>query len=271
MRKYILSAVGLGALIAVVVLWLTDDVQPGLLVYDVNPPLRIASLETTWLYALLMIFSFIPVFALSFDRWVAFYKTWRYLIPAIVIMAIPFIVWDVWFTRMEVWGFNESYFSGFRIASLPVEEWAFFIVVPFCCAFIYQNVRVKAKREWYLHVEPALSYILLVAFLVLGVWSWGMIYSSTTYLLTAAFMAGHIAWGDQGVRARFLLAFMWSLIPFLLIDGALTGLFTEAPIVVYNPEEFIGWRIGTIPVDDAVYGFLLLFGVTSIWERLGRA
>ena len=42
------------------------------------------------LYLLLMIFSFGSCLVLSFDRKVAFYKSIRFLVPAIVVVAIPF-------------------------------------------------------------------------------------------------------------------------------------------------------------------------------------
>jgi hypothetical protein len=41
----------------------------------------------------------------------------------------------------------------------------------------------------------------------------------------------------------------------------LTGGFLAEPIIVYNPAEFMNLRIVSIPVEDAVYGFLHLFGV----------
>jgi len=33
----------------------------------------------------------------------------------------------------------------------------------------------------------------------------------------------------------------------------MTGL--KSPIVNYNPGDFLGIRIGTIPIEDAVYGY----------------
>ena len=90
------------------------------------------------LYLLLMIFSFGSCLVLSFDRKVAFYKNIRFLGPAILSVAIPFLIWDQIFTDYGIWGFNEVYLQGFYIGKLPIEEVLFFFFIPYCCLFIYE-------------------------------------------------------------------------------------------------------------------------------------
>ena len=67
---------------------------------------------------------------------------------------------------------------------------------------------------------------------------------------------------------RFYLGYFVSLIPFLIMNGWLTGSFTEEPIVWYNDLHNMGIRIGTVPLEDSMYllGYLLL--VTMIYERV---
>ena len=51
------------------------------------------------------------------------------------------------------------------------------------------------------------------------------------------------------------------------VDGWLTKL--SAPIVIYNPTEFLGVRWPwDIPVEDFVYGFALMTLVLVTWVRL---
>ena len=50
-------------------------------------------------------------------------------------------------------------------------------------------------------------------------------------------------------QVDFLLAYLVSFLPFILINGALTGSFTKSPVVNYNPDEIIGLRIFTIPIE----------------------
>ena len=51
---------------------------------------------------------------------------------------------------------------------------------------------------------------------------------------------------------------MLFLIPFIIVNGILTGSWIEAPIVSYNPSENMGIRLLTIPVEDIFYGFEMI-------------
>ncbi len=88
-------------------------------------------------------------FLLSFDKRVAFYKQWKYLFPAILLMAVVFIAKDVIFAANAIWGgFNDTYLVGFRILGLPIEEWMFFFVVPYAIVFIYACLVVYVKKTY---------------------------------------------------------------------------------------------------------------------------
>ncbi len=67
---------------------------------------------------------------------------------------------------------------------------------------------------------------------------------------------------------RFYFAFGFILIPFLLVNGILTGSFIEGEVVWYNEKEIQGIRIATIPFEDVFYGMLLLLCNISIFEWL---
>jgi len=69
---------------------------------------------------------------------------------------------------------------------------------------------------------------------------------------------------------RFYLGYFVSLIPFLIMNGWLTGSFTEEPIVWYNNMHNMGLRIGTVPAEDAMYLLGYLLAVTMIYERVKR-
>ena len=45
------------------------------------------------------------------------------------------------------------------------------------------------------------------------------------------------------------------MLGFFPVNGLLTGSGLEKPIVNYNPSQFMGIRMFTIPVEDAVYGY----------------
>lgn len=247
--------------------WLQEPVRTDNFLLQVPQVRLLPWLETRWAYFYLHALTFIPVFALSFDRNVHYYKKWRPLLPAIAIMAAIFILWDVGFTAWGVWGFNEAYFAGLTFLHLPVEEWLFFFIVPFACIFIYECLNFYIKKDLLAPLEKGITLVLILVFLVVGFLHWGRLYTSTTFLLAGFFVLYHFLFLDGRYRSRFYLAFLVSMLPFLLVNGVLTGGYTEQPIVIYNPEEYLGLRITSVPVDDAVYGFLLLFGVVTLYER----
>lgn len=236
-------------------------------VYD-PPQWRIVpALETSWLYAILHLFTLLPVFVLSFDRKVHYYTSWRRLFPAIFLVAAGFIVWDIAFTHWKVWGFNEAYFSGWKILGLPWEEWLFFISVPFACLFIYKCLNVYVSRDLLGPYAGLITPLLILGLSGMGFYFFDRMYTATTCLLTAAFLLFHHLFLPGYYLGRFYLAYLVSWLPFLLVDGALTGTFTAEPVVLYNPEEFSGWRIISIPVEDSIYSLLMLLGVTTLYER----
>ena len=51
----------------------------------------------------------------------------------------------------------------------------------------------------------------------------------------------------------------------LIINGVLTGI----PIVRYDPNAIIGWRLVYAPVEDLLFGFAMILFTLSLWVRLG--
>ena len=69
------------------------------------------------------------------------------IFPSILIIAVIFIIHDIVFTDLGVWGFNYFYLTGMNIFNLPVEEVLFFICIPFGSLFIHATVTVQ-KPKW---------------------------------------------------------------------------------------------------------------------------
>ncbi len=258
-------------IILVAILWLTDTVKANNLLLEVPQVTLVPWLESHSTYLYLHLFTFIPVFALSFDKNVHYYKKWNPLLPAIFIMAIIFILWDVFFTVVGVWGFNHDYLTGLFILELPIEEWLFFITVPFACVFIYECLNFYIRKDVLFRAERAMSVAMIVLFLVVGFFNWSKMYTATTFILAGFFVLYHVLFLESSYRSRFYLAFLVSFIPFLIVNGVLTGGYTQEPVVIYNPEECLGIRITSVPVEDAVYGFLLLFGTVTLFEKFRKS
>jgi len=201
-------------------------------------------------------------FILSFDKKVAFFRNWKYLFPATLITAAVFIIWDIYFTKHNVWWFNKDFVTGLFIQGLPVEEWLFFIIIPYCCIFIYEVSRAYLKKEWKGFIIPV-NIILFIIFLVITLVNIDRIYTAVNFGM-ATFIIGlqfflktHKTW-----LFHFYVAYALSLIPFFLVNGVLTSM----PVVGYNDEENLAMRIYTIPVEDFAYLVNLLLMNLTLYE-----
>lgn len=74
----------------------------------------------------------------------------RNLLPAVaamLIVAVPFIVWDIVVTAAGHWSFSDVYTIGWRIAGLPLEELLFFVVVPLTSVLVWDTVGYFLRRR----------------------------------------------------------------------------------------------------------------------------
>ena len=93
------------------------------------------------LYFKLLLFTISFPLLASWDKRFNYASKFKFLFPSIFITGSFFIVWDIIFTQNGVWGFSETHTSNINILSLPIEEWLFFIIIPFSCVFIYESVK----------------------------------------------------------------------------------------------------------------------------------
>lgn len=71
----------------------------------------------------------------------------RRLLLTIVAAGSPFLVWDMYATRVGHWRFDEAQTLPWRLAGLPLEEIAFFVVIPLVTVLTYEAVRVVQSRD----------------------------------------------------------------------------------------------------------------------------
>lgn len=220
-----------------------------------------------YLYLLLDVLTLAGPLARSFEPRIAFYRRWPKLFLGIGVTGAVFIVWDVLFTSWGVWGFNAQYLTGLHIGNLPIEEWLFFIVVPYACVFIYAVLNFFIQRDLVGRAARPMALVLGVGLLVMAAMFYDRAYTVTTFSLLGIFLLVHGFVLKSPWLGRFFLGYAVALIPFFVVNGILTGSFIPEEVVWYNNAENLGLRLGTIPVEDIFYGMLLVGGVTWGYER----
>jgi lycopene cyclase domain-containing protein len=206
-------------------------------------------------YSLILFFTVIICFVASFDKRIQFNHHFGAFLKAAIVVAIPFIIWDIWFTAHGVWWFNTNYTLGITIAGLPLEEILFFIFIPFSCIFTYYTIDKYYKWEVLSAFNNLLVFVSLIILSVVGLLNTDKIYTFITALVTVLTLlylhfVAKVTW-----LTKASLVFTILMLGFFPVNGVLTGSFIENPIVNYNPNDFLGIRMFTIPIEDAVYGY----------------
>jgi len=197
-------------------------------------------------------------------------KYWKQFSLSTIIIAILFLIWDYFFTKAGIWGFNDNYCLGINIFKMPIEEWLFFLIIPFCSLFIhyaflylFPSLKLKTTTTFYITIA------LIIISIALVLMNFSKSYTVVNFtVLTFFLLLGLIYY--KILLQKFYITFLIILIPFLIINGILTGSLTVSPVVWYNDLENLGFRIHTIPIEDVGYCFSLLFGNLVIFENLKK-
>jgi len=221
-------------------------------------------------YLLIDFFTIIIPFIYSFHPKLQFYKTWRSFFPAVLITGLIFILWDVYFTGLGVWGFNPRYLIGVMVGNMPLEEILFFLCIPYACVFTFHCLDLWIKNGISKAFEGVLTPAFIVVFMLVAVTYHDKIYPMVTFaglslLLILAKYVLKISW-----LAKFYVIYSILLIPFLIVNGMLTGTGLEEPVVWYNAQKIIGFRILTIPIEDTFYGMGLILSNLMIYKYLKK-
>lgn len=191
----------------------------------------------------------------SFEHRIHYFGKWKFMGPGLAVTAGIFIIWDVIFTRNDVWHFNPEYVTGIFLMHLPLEEWLFFLFIPFACIFIYEVLNYFFKNFDYPGISKGITIFLLIGSVALTI-----LYHDRTYTLVNSVFASLMLTIQLLLKthntylSKFYRAYFVGIIPFLLVNGVLTAL----PVVTYNNAENLALRVYTIPVEDFAY-YLSLF------------
>lgn len=200
-----------------------------------------------------------------------FMAEWKAILSAIAVVAAVFLSVDELMTQLGVWGFNTRYLSGIFVGELPLEEYLFFVTVPFSGLFIYEAVSRLLRTDFM--VRWALPIALFFA-LSAGILAWQLaprIYSVYVFGTVAIVATTQLLFARSLWLGRFFVSYAIMLVPFFVMNGWLTGAFTPEPIVWYDDFQFSGIRMGTIPFEDAYYLLSFYWPLVWLYERMRRA
>lgn len=219
-------------------------------------------------YLIINFLTIIICFVYSFDRRIRFDRYFVEFIIASIVVAIPFIIWDALFTAKGVWWFNTDYTIGVTLFNLPLEECLFFICIPFSCVFTYYCLTKFFNLSWVNGFNNIIVFITIIICAVIALIFSDRTYTFVTAILTVATMLYMHFIDKQEWIGEASLVYTILMAGFLPVNGVLTGTGLESPIVNYNSAEFMNFRIGTIPIEDAVYGYIMILWNLYVFKKL---
>ena len=202
----------------------------------------------------------------SFEPLVRFWSFRKGIFLGIFASALYFIPLDAWFTAQGWWGFNPAYFLGPALLGLPLEEWLFFICIPYACLFIYACVcrltPIKDGTVW-----TSLGWVIVVISLLTAALNHDKAYTFYKVGIAGLVMAAFLIHRRGRGVGNFLVAYLITEIPFFIVNGILTSL----PVVWYNNAENLSIRMNdilpigwlNIPIEDNIYSLQLL--LVPVW------
>jgi len=169
-----------------------------------------------------------------------------------------FVAWDIIFTHMGYWFFNPIYNSGIYINKLPLEEYLFFIVIPYACAFSFYAVQFHfPKLKLNEQLTKVLTFLIVVSSIIMALLNRDLTYTFVALLVLPVVLLLSYYFARE-VLLYYLAIYPILLIPFFIINGILTGTGIEQAVFDYNPQAILGIRIISVPIEDVFYNFSLL-------------
>jgi lycopene cyclase domain-containing protein len=163
-----------------------------------------------------------------------------------------------------VWSFNPEFVWPYKWNDLPIEEWSFFFVIPYCSVFIYACLKAYIPHQPFVKVSWYFTLFFWGIAGLLVLFYSDRVYTFYNSLFAFILLSFHLFVSRKPYMGYFWLAYAIHLVPF----GIINGILTSKPVVLYNNAENLGIRIGTIPVEDTIYALTCLLLPITIMEFL---
>jgi len=221
-----------------------------------------------FLYLAINLCSVIVPFLASFYPKHPFYKHWKIYFMANSVVALFFILWDMIFTHLGIWGFNYKYLLGIKIYNLPIEEIMFFFFIPYSSVFIWYSVLYLFKKCPLENYQKKITAFLIGFTFIVIVFNYTKLYTFYTFLFCFVLLV--IVYWKKINMSYIYFGYGITLLPFFIVNGILTVSWIDEPVVWYNNQENLGIRILTIPIEDVFYGFTMVASVIVLFQKLEK-
>jgi lycopene cyclase domain-containing protein len=219
----------------------------------------------SYTYLLINLLSLAIPLGFSFGPRLAFYQKFRIFLPAIILTGLFFATWDIAFTYWKIWGFNQIYLIGITWLGLPLEEWLFFLAIPYSCIFLHESLNYFFPQKKFTQFSSIITVVLVIISAGMGIQYYHKPYTLFVCLLTTLLLTWHQWYNKSSYLGGFYRSYLVTLVPFGIVNGLLTGTFLTDGIVWYDNLYNSGMRIGAIPVEDFFYALtLILLNITLL-------
>jgi len=199
----------------------------------------------------------------SFFIKMQFYRKWKFAIIGIGFASLLFVIWDMFFTRLGVWTYNPEQNVGLYVYNLPFEDVLFYLVIAYTSLYIYECLRVFFPEIVHPKLGKLFGWLIVTICSITLFNHYDQIFTSVTALLLIVTYLNHL-WVTRGDYLWHLfLAWIITTIPMMLIYGFLTGI----PILIFENEYILGYRLGPIPIELFFQNLLFLTWMIWIYER----
>ena len=198
----------------------------------------------------------------SFERRLKFYKKFKPLAVALLLVGFFFVAWDIFAAYRGHWSFNPWYVNQAKLFGLPLEEIMFFITVPYSCLFVYHSIghfvtdkKLVNFKKW---VPASIAVLIILS---------SFVFYSKEYTFLAIISIGLVTLFVTLVNMKLFASRSYWLYTFLTLILFLifNYLLTSYPVVQYSPEAITGVRVLTIPIEDFMFNYSMLTSYLTVY------
>ena len=180
---------------------------------------------------------------------------------AISIPAALFIIWDQIVTGY-FWSFNQAYITHIYAGRIPFEELLFFFTTSYTCLFVWSVVKKIYSPEI---IPSYISKVILILCTISAALALSGKLWYTFLVMTGTSITIYI---DHLLKTNIYIT--KRSYQFMILIICLTALFnsylTWRPVVIYNRFVKTNIMVGTIPVEDFIYGLVFIISVIILYE-----